>query len=246
MKTDTSYKPLFDFNMLFDTDFGIMSFISAEFNDASIFSVFNHQWINEHRSIRSMIKALYERKDRNPLIQCTLSNDIKEIDELYDSFIRDEEYYIKVLQRSMVTEIFNLLERSILIGDVQPYIVYQYDVEYQHMKNFDVCKKIPDSNFICLKDIIINPRKYGKEFTMYYCKHNTGILLDALASIYDYAKTYYIADYPFNNYDYKPGTIDISSEAMQIISYINRCNVRSIDIYNRIKLENKEVDQKKW
>lgn len=236
--------PIFDFNMLFDTDFGIMSLVAAEMDDIDIF---DHQWINDHSTMISMTKALYERKERNPLIQCTLSNDKKEIDELYDSFIKDEDYYSKVVQRSLPTEIYNLLERCFLLGDVQPYIVYQSDIELEHMKSFNACKKVPESNFINMMDIIKYPKKYTNKFTMYYCKHNTGLLLDAFASTYSYAKTYYIADYLFNNYESKPGTIDISSDSMQIITFF-RCMVRSIDIYNRYYLDNgldnnKEEDQ---
>ena len=110
------------------------------------------------------------------------------------------------------------------------------------MKEFDVCRKVPEDNFINITDIITHPKNHVKKFTMYYCKHNTGMVLDGLASMYGYARTYYIADYPFNNYESKPGTIDISSDAMQIIAYVNRCVVRSIDIYNRAKLENDEME----
>ncbi len=233
MKTDTTYKPVFDFQIVFDTDFGIMSLISAEMKDIDIF---NHKWISEHSVIKDMIKALYERKERNPLIQCTLSDDTKEIDELYKSFIEDEEYYAKVLERSNPTEMYNLIERCFIMGDVSPYIAYESDLELKFMKNFSICNRIPESNFVKVNDILMYPKRYSSIFNLYYCKHNEGKLLEALASLYSYAKTFYIADYPFNN-DEGPGTVNLNNETMEIIVGVNRSLVRSIDIYNRELLE---------
>lgn len=234
MKIDRTYTPLFDFQILFDTDFGMMSLIAAEMQDID---VFNHEWIKAHHTNRLMIKALYERTDKNPLIQAAVINDKKELDELYNSFINDEEYYSKVVDRSMPTEIYNLLERCFIMGDIYPYILYNNDIELDHIKNDPITNQVKEENLIKLQDLIMNPKKYRGMFSQMYCKYNEGMVVDALASLNSYAKTFYIADYNFNNYEGKKGTINTSGEGLTMAIIDDRCDIRSIDIYNRYLLE---------
>lgn len=234
---DRTYTPIFDFQMLFDTDFGIMSLIASEMQDIDLF---DHEWINAHRTNKQMIKALYERTDKNPLIQATVPNrhTKEEIDELYNSFITDEEYYKKVISKSMPTEIYSLLGRCFEMGDIYPSILYRNDIELSLIKEMDYTNRITESNLIRLDDLIAHPKKYKKGFSQMYCKHKDDDVVLALASLYAYAKTFYIADYPFNNNPKMgSGTIDISGEGLTIAVMISRSEVRSIDIYNRGMLE---------
>lgn len=237
MKTDRTYTPLFDFQILFDTDFGLMSLIASDMQDID---VFDHNWIQAHHTNILMIKALYERTDKNPLIQTTVINDKTEIDELYESFINDSSYYEQILDRSMCTEIYNLLDRCIEFGDIYPYILYRNEAELNILKEDPVTRRIEEKNFINIKDLIMNPKNYANKFSQMYCKYRDDEVIDALVSLNSYAKTLYVADYPFNNFEGKPGTIDVSGEGLTIAMTICRCDIRSIDVYNRFMLKEEE------
>ena len=143
-----TYTPLFEFGTLFDTDVGMMSLIGAKYLDSSIFNV---DWFKEHSTNRALVKAVYERVDTNPLIQASKSStDPDELKELYESFLEGD-IYKEVLERSMRTELFNLLGYFIAMGDIYPYICYSNDAELEHIKKFELFKDFKFDKSIILE-----------------------------------------------------------------------------------------------
>ena len=232
---DKVYVPLFDFNTLFDIDFGIMSLIGSEYLDSSIF---NMEWFKQHSTNRSMVKALYERVDSNPLIQSSLPGiDNKELDELYKSFIDDKEIYSKILNKSMPTELYNLFETYTVVGDIFPYVCYKNNEELEFLKKFNAFSKLGDERFVKLDSFIMNQDKYS-EILQFYAKSCDDMFMTAVASMLHSIKdgifrTVYIADYVFNRQD--ENKLKATTSVLDIVA--NDHYIRTVDIYVRSRLE---------
>lgn len=232
---DKVYTPLFDFNTLFDTDVGIMILIGSKFLDSSVFST---EWFKEHSTNRAMVKALYERVDSNPLIQASIPGvEVKELDELYKSFLQGD-IYEEVLSKSMDTELFNLFACFESDEDIYPHICYSNDLELEFLKKFDLFKNIKEDRFVKLNDLIMKPKSY-KHIFQFYAKNCEDMFMTAVSSMLDanrdgIYRSVYLADYSFNKQD--DGTrFKTTANIMSILT--NNHSIRTIDIYNRSKLE---------
>lgn len=238
MMNEKVFVPLFDFQTLFDTDFGIVSLIGAEYRNSGIFRT---EWFQQHNSNRVLVKSLYERVDRNPLVQLSAEGiDRKEIDELYQSFFEDKDIYKKVLERSMRTELFRLFYTFSKNGDIYPYILYQNDIELEFLEKVFKDEYISSSTFIPINDFIMKPEKY-KYILQFYSKYAESMYMSAVSSFLNIRdgvyRTVYIIDYNFNCDKLETGERAISATKDVLSILMNNHSVRSIDLYNRIKLE---------
>ena len=225
--TNKYYFPLFDFHSIFDTDFGIMSLISNKYIDSGIF---DKEWFVANGTRRKMLKALYERIDKNPLIEPSLVEDRSEMDELYNSFYEDDEIYADILRRSMPTELYNVIDYSIsAVNDIEVSIVCQNKLEVDLLKKFIVTSKI--NNIYLLSDLIKDNNSKKNKYTQYYVKYADSNILDFIDTTSTGTSTIYIADYKFNS--------DITKDSKVITSILmDGNNVTTIDLYNRLKLNN--------
>ena len=95
--------PLISFNCLVDTDFGLLVLIAQKFFDLS---VFNESFFIDNDNVNDMKKTIYNRKDINPLLLCIKNK--KDADDYYKQFF--DQYYMEILERSMITDFGNEIE----------------------------------------------------------------------------------------------------------------------------------------
>lgn len=242
MMNNKTYTPLFEFGTLFDTDVGMMSLIGAKYLDSSIFNV---DWFKEHSTNRALVKAVYERVDTNPLIQASNpSIDPDEIKELYESFLEGD-VYKEVLERSMKTELYNLLGYFIAMGDIYPYICYSKDAELEHIKKFELFNDFKDDRFIKLDKLIMKPDDY-KFIMQYYVKDCENMFMTAISSMLSkyndgIYRTIYLVDYIFNMQDNNTKFKMVPN----ILSILSRNHsIRTIEMYSHSKLEGNTNDRR--
>ena len=220
------YFPLFDFQSIFDIDFGIMSLISDKYLDTGIF---DKEWFANNSTRRKMLKVLYERIDKNPLIEPSLVEDRSEIDELYNSFFEDEEIYNDILHRAMPTELYNVIDYAIssVEDDIEVTIVCNNTLEIELLKLYEVTSKI--NKVYLLSDINKQTNTFKNKYTQIYVKYADSSILDFIDKTGTYTSTVYLADYKFNSNIMKDSSV-ITSILME------GNNVTTIDLYNREKL----------
>jgi len=229
------YFPLFDFHTVFDVDFGIMSLISEKYLDTGIF---DKEWFAEHCTRRKMLKVLYERVDKNPLIEPSLVEEREEIDELYNSFFEDEEIYTDILQRAMPTELYNVIDYAISsVDDIEVSIVCRNNLEVELLKRYETTKKI--NKIHLLSDLDKKASSYKNKYTQIYVKTGDSEVLDFIDKTGTYTATVYLADYKFNS--------DMMKESNVIASILMEGNdVTTIDLYNREKLNGGVQNGNQW
>ena len=237
MMNEKVYVPLFDFQTLFDTDFGIISLMGAEYLDSG---VFNKEWFQHHNTNKELLKVLYERVDSNPLVQ-TSSESKESIDELYKSCFEDKDTYIKILHKSMTTELYRLFWGFQKNGDIYPYILYKCKEELEFMKSVEAMNSLQDDRFISIEDFIMKPKEY-RFLLQFYIKYIDDIVADSVMSFLKESRdgiyrTVYIADYNFNSNtdDMNRRVVKLTEDVSSILT-LNH-SVRTIDVYNRSKLE---------
>ena len=84
-----------DFNMIVNTDIGLIKFIQDSYQDNRVFKLDD---IN--RSDREILSLLYSRKNPNPLSEFVNEEFIGEIDSLYKSFF--DSYKQEILDHSII------------------------------------------------------------------------------------------------------------------------------------------------
>lgn len=219
--------PLMFFDCLFDLDFGLICTVAKNYLDPEIFDP-----KLSSTPVREIIKTLYNRKVRNPLIPFMRSSKLSEADSLLDEFLNDEETYQEIIQYSSRTGLYSLLQTFTLHAEIKPTVI------------------IPDA--ICMEkwnSTWNNPRKVDtvmldeltqnsmKDYQQIYCKNPESVLEFEKRGISINDKTIYVAAYHFNLY---AESDEISNAAMRIIAEGNRIDI--IDLYNRELLEGKNND----
>lgn len=219
-KTIGVYTPLIDFSLILDIDFGILNLIDRKYLDRDTFSV---DWFNKHHKIKDMVYALATRDHWNPLSLCSLKSE-EENESLYFEFIGKEEYYKKVLELSMVTEIYNLIEKFNISGDIQTTIYCESELEVKALKSLNATKNL---------DILLDPKPLDLvKYNQIYIKDTNSRSLASLVSQYCKNKSIYIANYPYN----KDGDNIKQDENIAALE-IYRNLLRLIDVYNINKLK---------
>ena len=213
---------LIDFNMIIDTDFGLLTLIDREYLDNEVFSV---DWFNQHHIIKELVKALYEREERNPLSEVVLKEKVSydTIEQLYSEFISTKKTYNEILNLSMVTEIYNLIESFKSTGDINIGIVCNNQEELDFLNTLKVTKPITKFLLFDLSPQIIS------KYNQFYIKYTDSMLTKFISDIIT-TKTVYFANYKFNINDEKK-TVNINKYTDRISANMNNLGV--IDIYNK-------------
>lgn len=112
-----------EFNMLVDTDYGLIKFIADNFADESMFYT-DVLFMDEH-----LLKGmLMERTNYNPLTVPAIDEDnITLLNTLYDQFI--ERYYDKILGYSTVTSVLEAVLKYMVISAARIQFICEYESE---------------------------------------------------------------------------------------------------------------------
>lgn len=209
--------PLIPFNVIVETDVGLLSLIYKEYLDEDVFdpSYF------EKKTVKQMVLDLYRRKDKNPLSLC-IREEYKDMqDEFYAQFMERE--YDKILDLSVITEMYRVVSSFNNEYEIQTTILCNRDEERDLMLSEPVTKKCDIVMYESLKlpEILRHNQFYFKSLddTIPFAKHLKN-------------KTIYIADYGFNVDD--EGKLP-QDDIVPFMSFHN--DVRLIDVFNMNKLE---------
>ncbi len=206
--------PLIPFDVIVDTDVGLLRYIYNSYMDPEIF---NKDFFFD-KSIKQLVKELYKRKEVNPIHLCINPKYKKSCDTLYEQFI--DECYEEILDLSVKTEFYRLVGLFKADSDIKVNIVCNFTMEADILSKEELTK---DCNIIMRRDI----KSVDKYEQFYFKKYNDiNPYLKCMK-----AKSIYFAGYMFN-FDDNGCVIDLPYE---IYLLGNRISV--IDIYNRSKLE---------
>lgn len=210
--------PLIPFNCVFDTDFGLLSLIYKEYFDSSVFSI---DFFNKNHRIKDIVKVLLEREKENPLELCLLPCKLDWANDLYIEFIKTK--YTDILNLSMQTEVYNLLELFKLSGDVKPTIVCESEIEESFLDLFNITKNIQKIRIEELKGFNFYEQFFFKSINDFYC---------SMISEFIDTKMVYISGYKFNMD--KDGSIMENKNTLKM--QLSRNKFMRFDIYNKNKL----------
>lgn len=140
---------LIDFDLIVNTDVGLIRFIREKFQDdrAFILDILN-------KSDREILSLLYSRKNPNPLSIISTEANMSDIDELYNSFF--DKYKKEIIRRSVSEQnIIDFVKLVIASGQnfgVNGYIAVNDELEeneiYSHFSRIGIVKKSNKSSII--------------------------------------------------------------------------------------------------
>ena len=218
--------PLIDFNTLIDTDFGLILLIDREYLDSEVFSI---DWFKNHHKINILVNALLEREHPNPLMLCMkedMENKESEANKLYKEFVSNEETYKKILNYSMCTEYFNVVDKFKVVGDIFPCIVCKNDMEIDTLNEFDSYKNIK-------KEKLFNVNKeLLRSHDQFIIKDIRNPLMDMIVE-HTTERCIYLANYKFND-------VELLGEKERELSFNlikKRFDIKSMDLYSIAKLK---------
>ena len=176
--------PLIQFDMIFDTDVGILKYFLNKCgimaNDSEILSL------------------AYSRSSLNPLSSLTEKYEIDNIDEIYDTIIKEckEEY----LFFSPATDFSNVVGAMCSLEAVYPTILVKDELEYKYA---DTLRTLTQNTKLKISIIQNNNLETSKPiYDPYYIYHFSDLydesLSDKFYSSYVYRKNIYLADFKFN------------------------------------------------
>lgn len=124
---------LVDFNMIVDTDLGLINLIKKEYNNTDFIIDYLYSMKNQ-----VIIEQLLNRKDKNPL-SIIIKEEYKDsIDNLYKEFIETE--YDNILKQSPTTDIMGLIKTYLNTGAVHVDIICKNKSEEQIINNFNISR----------------------------------------------------------------------------------------------------------
>ena len=183
MSKSGSFVPLFSFNMIVDTDLGLLNYVFAEFRNEDIFDL-------NVLDYPELINKVYFRQFQNPLY-CLMRypenvDDKQFLDECYKEFIETKEK--EILNHSLTTQIAELLKLFLEESSIYPYIMCYTEAQYDLISKQDDYKK---AKIVMSQDIISVAQGY---FSQYYFKYLEELYL--FSSIKD--RTMYISNCGLN------------------------------------------------
>ena len=220
--------PLFTFDSIYDTDFGMLVYIFREYFDTEIFS---EEFFNTHNAVDKMVEALYNRETENPLlIAMNDKTNFDLADELYQEFYNKK--YKEILTCSMPTGISDLLELLEAESGVNIGILvcrteekYFIDALWEDNKFHYIDINNPED--------INSIRRYNQ---IYFKSCNDRFITDESVLDKLYEKNIYIPRYKFNLNE----TEDIFRTIPIIKLEMNRCSFFKYDIYDLSEETNEE------
>jgi hypothetical protein len=211
--------PLYYFNTLFDTDFGLIRLLSREYR-ADVFDLSALDLPD-----RALKWLLINRTEVNPLY-AVLIDDLGEKDtmDLYLQFM--DQRYEDILKLSPFTGIGELFVQSpLVLNDITPTVSFNNDLEKQYLKSFLESNGIKDFEYKEVDAENLNCSKYNP-IVIKDCRE-LGLYRNYEAHVI------YLCRYKFN-----VTAIDgqeIIDPARAIL--LNQCSVNIIDVYRGISTD---------
>ncbi|MCM1219685.1 MAG: hypothetical protein NC548_34830 [Lachnospiraceae bacterium] len=212
--------PLIPFNMVVDTDLGLLCIVMKKYLDGSVFNLdfFKGQ------TVKSLVTKLYFREEKNPLLLCLRDEYRDKADLFFDQFMERE--YKEILGKSCITEVYRLVEVYNAQSEIKVTIVCDNELEIELLKKHPSLTK---ANIVMYDEA----KKYLKSHHQFYFKY--------LEDIKRYTKflknrTLYFANYKFNK-------LEEELKNPLVTALINDNRVMAMDIYNLEKLGIKPIDE---
>lgn len=222
--TGNLMSPLIPFNMIIDTDVGLLSLIYKSFMDPRIF---NKDFFFG-KTVNQLVKELYYRKKENPLHLCINEEYVDSCDNLYNQFM--EQHYDRILNMSVITEFYRLVGLFMEDSDIKLTIVCEKEKEIELLRKQENTKACN----IILADTL-NPKTI-QSFKQFYFKS----IADATAyTKHMKDKTIYFANYAFNKNE--EGRIS-SHPLIPLLLENNVVNLIDIYKFNDEKGDNEDGD----
>lgn len=207
--------PLIPFNLIIDTDFGLLCLIKQRYLDESVFD----EKFFKNKSVRNLVSEIYSRKEKNPLYLFIKDEYKDSADKFYNQFMERE--YDSILNLSATTEFYRLARMFSNEPEIKVTIVCntqkEFDLLSSHKEGLGKCRLELKSDLDNVKLGIIN--QYFFKCIDDYIEYKKWLK----------NKTVYFANYSFNVDELESG----SEELLDIMSN-NRISI--IDIYDRKKL----------
>jgi hypothetical protein len=157
---------LIDFNLLVDTDIGLIRFIRNNFQDDRVFKL---DIVN--KSDRAILSLLYSRENWNPLSIISTKDNMKDIDKLYKSFF--DTYKQDILKLSLtqrpINKFVELMFANRTSFAINPMIYVVDDLEAFEIRRFfsiDAVTDTKDKNALRSKDVY-----YVKDYRFFTTNH---------------------------------------------------------------------------
>lgn len=203
--------PIIPFDLVFDTDFGIIKYIQSQYRDKTVFNIGALDGTD-----KALIYELMNRKEVNPL--SLFSKDGAKINDIYDIIMTEK--YSEVLKASIKTALY----KAVILfmntnGAINPYILCRNEEEVQFIKDD---KELKNCNTVLSKygyagfDLTDHDPVYLKVFT------------DALRTKKLDAKNIYLANYAFN-LDKDDEGVDIPDKKLALLLLDhNKCTITGV------------------
>lgn len=214
--------PLIPFNLVVDTDVGLLCYIYKSYMDPN---VFNKDFFIG-KNVRDMVYSVYTRTEQNPLLLCINDKYRDSCDSLYNEFMNDK--YEEILELSVKTEFCTLMRYFYNEPEINTTLVCE------KQKEIDILKEEKDIKY---NRIILSNELKEKEirkFNQFYFKN----INDATPYVkYLIDKTIYFSKYGYNINDKEKFVED---PMVILLSENNVINI--IDVFN-MELLNKMEDE---
>ncbi len=131
MTTDGKLYPLIPFDLVIDTDIGLLQTINKKYHDTDTF----YESLMKS-PVKYQIFLLYFRKYVNPITVLAKDRDNAELmDDYYNQFIEEE--YVDILKNSIITRMFIVIMDGIKLGTICPTICCKSPLEKSYLLKRD-------------------------------------------------------------------------------------------------------------
>lgn len=208
--------PLIHFDMIFDTDVGLLCLILKDYMNPEVFNkdfFFN-------KNLNELVYELYIRKEKNPLNLCINEKYRDKADSFYKQFMKER--YDDIFKLSVFTEFYRLIRAFQNESEIKVTIVCDNETQ---LKYLSMC-----GNTAKCDSILSNPSESSlKLYNQYFFKS-----IDSSIPFIKYIsnKTVYFANYGFNRNE--DGDI-IDHDAIYELGDTNVITL--IDVYNMSKFK---------
>lgn len=215
MNTRGILNSLVSFDCVIDTDFGLLVLIAQNFFDTS---VFEEDFFKKNDKPNDLKWTVYQRLTKNPLDLCIKDKSVA--DDYYNQFM--EQYYVDILDRSMITDLGYMLPDLATEAGVQFTIVCDNQEQIDLLEKINIFKDYPKVLF----NEINEPDKYNqffiKDFTDIGMQRYSHLLKD---------KHIYVSRYNFNKIE----NMDKIDKRFIVYATLDnlRCTITKFDLYSK-------------
>lgn len=209
--------PLIHFDIIFDTDVGLLCLILRDYMNPE---VFNKDFFFG-KKVKELVYELYIRKENNPIDICINDSYKNKADDFYRQFM--EEKYNEILELSVFTEFYRLIRAFQNESDIKATILCDREEQVTFLGKYNNTKKC--DIFISNSLNKVNIKRYNQ----FYFKRidDSSKFANNISN-----KTVYFANYGFNRNDNN----EIKDHDL-IVSLSETNVINLIDVYNMDKLK---------